>query len=155
MKNSNNPVYTVLLDIAREQLTENKKVYFADVVAASPFVTFPNLPIDWTWLRDRLETELGCKLTPLGTRDTDRKRDPGTSPEYFLPGANHPTLGYAMPAELPAVSMAWADRRFKVAVGTIRSVDSLALSLQQQGLPITYKPATMPVLTLPPVAAAE
>lgn len=154
MKHSNNPVYTILADIAREHLAEHGKFFRADVIAASPFAKHPNMPIEWGALREIIEPEIGGKLIPISARD-DGEWDPTLHPEKFLPGAHHPTIGYALPADMPRVSMGWLDRRHKVAVGVIRSVDTMAVALQSAGLPIEYKAAVPPVLTLPPREAAE
>jgi len=154
MKHSNNPFYQVIADYARQQMLANKKVFWKDVVAASPFATVPDLKIEWGYIREMLEQELGCKLVPVSARDTG-EYDPELSPEKFLPGAYHPTIGWAMPAEYARVAMVWADRRSKVVIGAARSLDAMVTSYQKQGLPITYRPGTLPVLELPPAEAAE
>lgn len=155
MKHANNPIYMHLLDQARERLVADNKFFWDDVIATLPkeFSKYA-FPVEWGYIRETLEHELGGKLIPI-CRRTDGEWDPDLHPERFLPGAYHPTIGYAMPAEMQWASMVWADRRCKVAVGAMRSVEAMVATLQAAGLPVTYKPAVMPVLGLPAREAAE
>lgn len=153
MRAENNPVYIMLTEAAKLELADKGKFLKHDVIVGAGFGAFESKiagSVQWPIVRDNVARESG-KLTPIAadtTADNDDHWDPEVHPEKFLPGGRRKTIGYALASSMPRVAEAYLRRRIAVASGICKSVDALALSYQQQGLPIAYKPASMPLLSL-------
>jgi hypothetical protein len=153
MKAERDPTYVMLTEAAKQEVAEKGKFLKHDVIVGAGFGAFEDKIaglVQWPIVRENVEHEAG-KLTPIAAdivADNDDHWDPDVHPEKFLPGGHRKTIGYALASTMPKVAEAYLRRRIAVIGGLCKSVDALALSYQQQGLTIAYKPASVPLLAL-------
>ena len=156
MKAERNPVYIMLTEAAKAEVADKGKFFKHDVIVKAGFGAFESKiagELQWPIVKQNVERESGA-LTSIAA-DNDGGWDPEIHPEKFLPGGRRPTIGYALASTFPRVAMEALRRQVAQIGGQCRSVDAKAISFQQQGLAITYTPASAPQLMLPHVEAAE
>jgi hypothetical protein len=144
------PTHAIILDVARAEMAQHQRFMKESVLRATPFARGQwEEQIYWPYVRQQIEHELGGELlTPIPA--TNGRWDPHIHPEKFLPSNRHPTAGYARVSALtPEIASAWANRRYRYAVGVFHSMERLIDTYQKQGIAIDYHPATLPPLHLP------
>jgi len=101
--------------------------------------------VQWWFIRQTLERELGESLMPVHANGNDW--DPSVQPEKFLPSSHRKTTGYARASAYPsAVAETYMQRRYNQAAGTVTGMNQIATSFQKQGISIDYTPVTLPPL---------
>ena len=146
MKLVNCPTHAMVIDKAKEQMADGGRFSKRDVLSATGFSRYGGY-IQWPFVRESVEHELGESLVPIP--ENDDRYDPEIHPEKFLPGAKRKTAGYARASVLAVpVVETWVQRRFAQAAGSLKSLERLAISCQQQGIPIGFTPGTLPTLQI-------
>jgi hypothetical protein len=147
MKLSNCPTHAIVADKAKEHVANDDKFLKDDVLTDAGFQKYGHL-IQWPYIREQVEAELGERLMPFVAGNGF---DPEIHPEKFLPSARHKTDGYARAAAMsPQIAKLYAQRRYNQAIGMIQSTERLLLAFQKQGVPIGFTPAPLPQLTVQP-----
>jgi hypothetical protein len=153
---SNSLLYELVAAAALEEIGETDRFTKDSAIERAGLTRhFGKIAAFFSWhsVRQLVEEQLGSKLMPFASDDHDW--DPEIHPEKFLPGRGRKTIGYALAKTMPVVAEEYLKRRYAVMVGTHRNVESLVLSFERQGIALTYKPASPPVLQLPHRQAAE
>lgn len=154
MRKERDPTYIMLTEEAKKEVAEKGEFTKHDTIVGAGFGPFEDKIgdlIQWPVVRENVEEETGSRMVPIadaGVTENGTPWDPNVHPEKYLPGGRRKTSGYALASTKPKVAEAYLHRRLVVVSGMCKGLDALAISFQQQGLPITYKPAEVPLLGL-------
>src|SRR5262245_24565999 len=150
MKSDSNPFYIIVIETAKKAVAETGKFLKHTVLVDDGFGAYEHkvsASLQWPLVREAIERESG-RMIPIAAEGNE-EWNPDIHPEKFLPGGQRKTIGYALASAVsPSIATAYVQRKVNSLMGVSRHTDAVVTSFQQQGLPITYTPATPPTLMI-------